>query len=107
MVIRKIHTLSCLLVALILLDLIATIYWISSGVATEANPIMDYYLKHSIVLFAIVKLFISFVSLSILLKFKKRFKQFIFHTLFALNLIYVSVFAWHITGLLFLVFQTN
>ena len=104
MTIRKIHFLSCLLIALILIDLIATVYWIASGTATELNPIMDYYLKHSIILFAAVKLFISFVSLSILLKFKKRFKRFIFHTLFGLSLIYVAIFGWHITGLLFLFF---
>ena len=107
MVIRKIHFLSYLLIFLILADLIATIYWISTGAATEANPIMNYYLRHSIILFAIVKLFISFSSLSILLRFKKRFKKFIFHILFVLNLIYVGVFSWHITGLMFLVFLTN
>jgi hypothetical protein len=105
--IRKIHVLSSLLIVLIFIDLVATIYWISAGVATEANPIMDYYLKHSIVAFAVAKLSISFFSLSILLKFKKRFKHFIFRTLFLLTLIYAAVFGWHITGLLFLVFQTN
>jgi len=102
--IRKIHTLSYILVFLILTDLLATIYWISTGAATEANPILNYYLGHSIVLFASVKLFISFASLSILLKFKKRFKHFIIKALFILSLIYVGVFVWHITGLLFLVF---
>ena len=107
MTIRKIHTLSYLLIFLILADLLGTICWISSGLADEANPMMNYYLKHSIVLFAFVKLFISFASLSILLKFKKRFKNFIFKTLFGLNLVYVGVFSWHITGLLFLVFLTN
>jgi len=105
--IRKIKTLSYILIFLILGDLLATIYWISTGEATEANPILDYYLGHSVALFAFVKLFISFASLSILLKFKKKFKYFIFRTLFALNLIYVGVLGWHITGLLFLVFQTN
>ena len=107
MTIRRIHVLSYLLIFLIFSDLLATIYWISTGAATEANPLMNYYLKHSITLFAFVKLFISFASLSILLKFKRRFKKFIFHTLFGLNLIYVGVFSWHITGLLFLLFQTN
>ena len=107
MTIRRIHILSYFLIFLILSDLLATVYWISAGVATEANPIMNYYLKHSVVLFAFVKLFISFVSLSILLKFKRRFKKFIFHTLFGLSLIYLGVFSWHVTGLLFLLFQTN
>ena len=107
MTIRKIHILSSLLIVLILIDLVATIYWIASGSATEANPIMNYYLKHSILAFAIAKLSISFFSLSVLLKFKKRFKHFIFRSLFALTLVYAAVFGWHITGLLFLVFQTN
>jgi len=102
--IRKIHTLSYILVFLILTDLLATIYWISTGAATEANPILNYYLGHSVVLFAGVKLFISFASLGILLKFKKRFKHFIIKVLFILSLIYVGVFVWHLTGLLFLVF---
>ena len=104
MTIRKIHTLSYILVFLILTDLLATIYWISTGAATEANPILNYYLGHSVVLFAGVKLFISFASLGILLKFKKRFKHFIIKVLFILSLIYVGVFVWHLTGLLFLVF---
>ena len=102
MVIRKIHTLSCLLIALVLLDLIATIYWVASGQAIEANPLLYYYLEQSIVLFASVKLFLSFASLSILLRFKQILKHFIFKVLFALNLIYVGVLGWHITGLLFL-----
>jgi hypothetical protein len=100
--IRKIHILSSILIFLILTDLLATIYWVSTGQAVEANPILYYYLEHSILLFAAVKLFISFASLSILLKFKKEFKHFIFKILFALNLIYVGVLAWHISGVLFL-----
>jgi hypothetical protein len=103
-IIRKIHTLSYLLITLILIDLIATICWVSSGIANEGNPIMNYYVEHSLVLFAGIKLFISFAGLSILLKFKKRFKYFIFKTLFALTLVYVGVLSWHITGLFFLVF---
>ena len=104
MVIRKIHFLSCLLIVLVLVDLIATIYWVSSGQAIEANPLLYYYLEHSIVLFAGVKLFLSFASLGILLRFKKILKHFIFKVLFALNLIYVGILGWHITGLLFLTF---
>lgn len=103
MVIRKIHFLSYLLIFLVLSDLIATIYWISSGVATEANPIMEYYLGHSVLLFSVVKLSLSFSSVWLLLRFKSKFKKLIYHSLIMITLIYVGVFIWHLTGLFFLI----
>ena len=77
----KKNTIRCLLKILILLglfDLIATIYWISAGLATEANPIMKHFLDNSYYSFACVKLFFMFAGVLILNQFKKIKRKLIF-----------------------------
>ena len=38
------------LAILIIIDLTATLFWVHNGLATEANPIMDFFLQYSPVL---------------------------------------------------------
>ena len=85
----------------------ATLFWISHDLATEANPIMDFFLQFSPLLFVVAKLGLSGVGIYILYYFRKRFKDKIFRILLALNLIYIAVFVYHLWGVLFLLFSTN
>lgn len=104
---RKIVRLAYILTLLILFDLTATIYWIANDLALEANPIMAFFLNISPLLFVIAKLGFSAVGIWILYYFRKRFTKTIFRTLLCLNLIYISVFVYHLWGLLFLLLTTN
>ncbi|OGL61990.1 hypothetical protein A3C09_01525 [Candidatus Uhrbacteria bacterium RIFCSPHIGHO2_02_FULL_47_44] len=49
-----------------LLDAGATLYWIQSGLATEANPIMNHALLHGVHTFAIAKIFLVVIAAGIL-----------------------------------------
>tara|TARA_R110002110_G_scaffold24063_1_gene90644 strand:+ start:1134 stop:1466 length:333 start_codon:yes stop_codon:yes gene_type:complete len=86
------------LVVLALFDLVATILWVAAGKATEANPIMDYFLQKSFYLFAVVKLTLTFCGILLLDKFKNRSKKFIFKASLFLILIYAGLAGWHIIG---------
>ena len=103
---RKIARLVYFLSILIIVDLTATLFWIKSGLATEANPVMDFFLQHSPVLFVITKLGLSGAGLYILYFFRKRFKRKVFYILLILNLIYLIVFGYHLWAALFLLFST-
>jgi hypothetical protein len=103
---RKIVRLAYILTILILIDLTATIYWIANDLGHEANPIMNFFLEVSPLLFVIAKLGLSGVGIWILYFFRKRFTETIFRVLLALNLVYISVFVYHLWGLLFLLFAT-
>ncbi len=100
----KIVNLAYVLTILILFDLIATLYWVHSGLATEANPIMNFYFEQSSFLFIFVKLSLSFSGISILYFFRKRFRKVILKTLLGLNFIYIGVCLYHLSGMLFLLF---
>jgi len=100
----KIVNLAYVLTILILFDLVATLYWVHSGLATEANPLMNFYLKQSSFLFIFVKLGLSFSGISILYFFRKRFRKIILNTLLSLNFIYIAVCLYHLGGMLFLLF---
>tara|TARA_R110002012_G_scaffold295464_1_gene492000 strand:+ start:176 stop:496 length:321 start_codon:yes stop_codon:yes gene_type:complete len=104
---RKIVGLVYALAILIIIDLTATLFWVSNDLATEANPIMDAFLQVSPVLFVVAKLGLSAVGIWILYYFRKRFKRKIFKILLGLNLIYIAVFVYHLWGVLFLLFSTN
>ena len=75
---RKIVNLVYVLTVLILIDLTATLYWVLNDLAHEANPIMDFFLQYSPLLFVIAKLGLSGVGIWILYYFRKRFKNTIF-----------------------------
>ena len=104
---RQIVRLVYILTVLILIDLIATLYWVTNGLASEANPLMDFFLEYSPVLFVIAKLGLSGVGVWILYYFRKRFRNTIFKVLLGLNLVYIAVFVYHLWGLLFLIVSTN
>mgnify|MGYP003113162921 FL=1 len=103
---RNIVRLVYILAVLILIDLSATLFWVANDLATEANPIMDFFLQVSPLLFVVAKLGLSGVGIYILYYFRKRFRRKIFKILLALNLIYIAVFMYHLWGVLFLLFST-
>jgi hypothetical protein len=104
---RKIVRLVYILTIFILIDLTATIYWVANDLGHEANPIMAFFLKTSPLLFVIAKLGFSGVGIGILYFFRKQFTKTIFRILLCLNLVYISVFVYHLWGLLFLLLTTN
>ena len=103
---RKIVNLVYVLTFFILVDLTATLYWIANELGHEANPVMQLFLNYSPLLFVIAKLGLSAVGIWILYFFRKRFTKIIFKALLGLNLVYISVFVYHLWGLLFLLFGT-
>ena len=103
---KKIARLIYLLAIFVLIDLSATIYWVANDLGHEANPIMSFFLDSSPLLFIIVKLGLSGAGIWILYFFRKRFTQTIFKILLGLNFVYISVFVYHLWGLLFLLFGT-
>jgi hypothetical protein len=103
---RRIVRLVNFLAILIIIDLTATLFWVHNGLATEANPFMDLFLQYSPVLFVLVKLGLSTIGIYILYFFRDRFKRMIFNILLGLNIIYLLVFAYHLSAALFLLFST-
>ncbi len=103
---RKIVRLVYILTVFILIDLTATIYWVANDLGHEANPIMAFFLEISPLLFVIAKLGRSAVGIWILYYFRKRFTNKIFKILLGLNLVYISIFVYHLWGVLFLLFST-
>jgi hypothetical protein len=104
---RGIVRLAYILTVLILIDLTATIYWVANDLGHEANPIMAFFLGISPLLFVLTKLGLSAVGIWILYFFRKRFTATIFKVLLGLNLVYISIFVYHLWGLLFLLLATN
>jgi len=104
---RRVVRLVYILTILIFIDLTATLYWIANDIAHEANPIMNFFLQISPLLFVIAKLGLSAVGIWILYFFRKRFASTIFKILLGLNLVYISIFVYHLWGLLFLLVATN
>jgi hypothetical protein len=105
--VRKIVRLVYILAIFILIDLTATLFWINNDLATEANPLMAFFLEISPLLFVIAKLGLSAVGIWILYYFRKTFKDAIFRILLALNLVYIAVFVYHLWGAIFLLLSTN
>jgi hypothetical protein len=81
------------LTILIFIDLTATLFWIHGGMATEANPMMNFFFEQSSFLFVVAKLGFSFAGIYLLYS--------------DLNFIYVGVCMYHLWGMLFLLFKTN
>jgi hypothetical protein len=103
---KKIVNLAYILTILIFIDLTATLFWVHGGLATEANPIMNFFFASSSVLFVVAKLGFSFTGLYILYICRKRFRKAILHIFLGLNLIYLGVCGYHLWGLLFLILKT-
>ena len=102
---RKVVKLTYTLVIFILIDLTATIFWLANGLASEANPVMDYFLDISPLLFVIAKLGLSAIGIWILYYFRKRFTSIIFQILLLLNLVYIVISIYHLYGVLFFLFN--
>ncbi len=94
------RTLLKILVFLAFLDLVATIYWVASGLGYEVNPLMDALIQKSIPLFAVVKLAITFAGIFLLHKLKRRKKKLIYDVTCAIVFIYVLTMLWHSFGIL-------
>jgi len=103
---KTIVNLAYILTILIFIDLTATLYWTYNGIATEANPIMNFFLASSPLAFVVAKLGLSFIGVGILYHFRRRFRRAILHILLALNLVYLAVCGYHLWGMLFLVLKT-
>jgi hypothetical protein len=103
----KIVNLAYILTILVFIDLLATLFWVEGGLATEANPIMNFFLGVSPLIFVLIKLGVSFSGIFILHRFRGQFRKFVLHSLMGLNLVYVSVCLYHLWAMLFLLTATN
>ena len=56
------------IVAFTLFDLVFTLYWVGAGLATEANPLLNYFLDYGMLTFAFVKLSLGLGSVFVLYK---------------------------------------
>ena len=97
---RAIKYLVSSLILLTLFDLVATIYWISSGLATEANPILAHAIEKSYIFFAIVKFVFAFTGIFLLDRFKEKRNKLIFDVSILMVFVYSGVAVWHLFGLL-------
>ena len=86
------------LVLLTLIDLTATVFWVSSGIATEANPILEAVIQKSFLLFAFVKISLAYFGVLVLRHHKR--KRIVFDLAMAAVFVYLGVTAWHVMGLL-------
>ncbi len=89
-----------ILIILGLIDLVATIYWISANLAVEANPIMNYFMGYSLEIFAIVKLIFMFSGIIILNYLKDKRSRLVFGVSFLLVFIYWIIGTWHLYGVM-------
>ena len=89
-----------LLIILALLDLVATITWLSLNKAEEVNPLMDYLAQESMVSFALGKLFLTFFGIVILRALRPKRPKLILRVTWSLVILYVAIAVWHVIGFL-------
>jgi hypothetical protein len=63
---------SLILIILGIIDLFFTIYLIFTGLFTEGNPILSFYLQKSLILFILAKMYLTLVTVFILEIIKKQ-----------------------------------
>ena len=61
-----------IIIILSLFDMLMTLIWVNAGLATEANPVMDYVLSKSNMTFAVTKLGLTLGSAWLLNRFKNN-----------------------------------
>jgi len=61
-----------LLIILNIIDAIATFYWVSEGIASEINPLMQNWLQISASAFVVMKLILVLICTICLWKFRSR-----------------------------------
>lgn len=92
-----------ILAILNVLDAVLTILWVETGCAVEANPIMDYFLSIHPVLFLLVKMFLVYGGIGILLHYRQKpiatFSLWIFCLVYGLLLCYHIFHAYALCGL--------
>ena len=90
------HVYAKFLILLIILNIIdtgGTLYWVSEGIATEANPIMQNWLQINVSAFIFVKLAVVFLCVGVLWVARPRPLA---HFLILLTLaVYVYIFIVH------------
>jgi len=97
---KKLKLLFSALIILALLDLIATILWLSLGAAEEANPLMEYLVQESMVTFAFGKLLLTFFGIGILKWLRPKRPNLVLSATWTLVLIYIVINIWHLIGFL-------
>lgn len=76
-----------------MLDGVFTMFWVDTGFAYEANPVMKWFLDRSYVAFMLVKtVFVSGLA-SVLFRFRNRWSAKV--GMVALFVVYSGVLAWH------------
>ena len=85
---------------LALVDLIATILWLSLNKAEEANPLMDYLVQESMVSFALGKLLLTFCGVGVLKASRPRRPKLVLRVTWGLIILYVGIALWHLIGFL-------
>jgi hypothetical protein len=97
---KKFKLLFGALILLALFDLIATILWLSTGVAEEANPLMNLLVENSMVSFAFGKLLLTFFGIAILKNFRPHRPKLVLNATWSLITLYTILSAWHLIGFL-------
>jgi hypothetical protein len=76
-------------------DAVMTSWWVATGLATEANPLMARVLEHGISAFLATKLFIGLAAVAV---FRAHSKHFLSRTGVAAVLVaYIAIFVLHLT----------
>jgi hypothetical protein len=89
----------CLLstiIILCLLDAIFTMLWLSTGIAIESNPLMEFLINKSHLLFITVKMALTFASIHVLYKYKDI--KGVLTTGKILAILYLVIIIYHILG---------
>lgn len=87
-----------IIIILSLFDMLMTLIWVNAGLATEANPIMDYVLSKGNMVFATTKLGLTLGSVWLLHKFRKNILA-KFMVPF-ISMAYLSIAVYHLVWLL-------
>lgn len=101
---EKYKKLASLLTILVFIDCTATIAWVASGLAYEVNPAMSFLISKSYLLFAVVKLIGSFLSILLIYYFRTKLKFLVSRAFTGINIIYFLVCVYHLMAFLFCVF---
>ena len=79
-----------------ILDAVLTIHWIDTGIATEANPIMEYFLQFGFAWFLVGK--ISIVSFACLTLWKLRENRLSKAVTILGCVVYCAIITFHLVG---------
>lgn len=84
---------TCILLAICLVDLVSTIWLVSTDRALEGNPIMAFYLQHSLCALVLAKVMIAGFAFFVVEWGRRRRPQFVRGLLRLAILAYISVYA--------------